>query len=212
MLPLSPETITAKNDLASAESFIVLLEANIPGQTETMRLARNNEDVVWRTFTWQRFPFEIDDISEDGGGEVPQINIRVANASRVLERYLLEYDAYLKANGLAKITVSIHVVNTADLGNTDSIVTYNLNVASWKTDAKWATFTLSFENFYVKRFPRNRILRNQCRWKFGSTQCGYTPGAGETCNKTLNACRGYNNSQRFGGFPSVGGKLSKVYV
>lgn len=211
MLPLSAQVIETKNQLATTEAFVLMLEAVIPGQTETLRVVANDEDLVWRTYTWQKFPFEIDEITDDGGGEVPEITIRVSNASRVMETYLLEYDAYLKTNGLAKIQVSLYVVNTSDLANTDPVVEFHLDVASWSADAQWATFVLAFENFYVKRFPRNRLLR-VCRWQFGSTQCGVTPGPGQTCNKTLTDCRSYSNSPRFGGFPSVGGRLSKVYT
>lgn len=212
MLPISSEVTQFKNDISSSESAILMLEIDIPNEPDPIRVCRNNEDVTWRTYLWQAFPFDIDDIKDDGSGEVPEFNIRVANASRAMEQYLQAYNLWLKENGIVPISVNLYVISTADLANTDPIVQYSLNVSKFESNAEQVTFTLSFENFYTRRFPHNMMMRNSCRWAFGSTECGYTPSVGETCNRTLTACRSYNNSTRFGAFPSVGGNLSKVFV
>jgi hypothetical protein len=74
-----------------------------------------------------------------------------------------------------------------------------------RTDARWATFTLGASNPSNIRFPRNRIMKNQCRHKFKGSdgRCGYSGGE-TSCNKTLSRCRELNNSERFGGRPGVG--------
>jgi phage-related protein len=70
-------------------------------------------------------------------------------------------------------------------------------------DEKWVSFTLGAPSPFRVRFPRNRILKDYCRWRFKSTECGYSGGE-TTCDKTLAQCRLRSNSARFGGFPGVG--------
>ena len=175
-------------------------------------ITNNNEDVIWDSITWQTFGFKLDDITENSDGSIPEIKINVNNSSRVLESYIIDYNLWLKQNYHENIKVTIYLVSSADLTNTTPIASYKFDVGKFSSDQDWVTFTLTFENFYIKRFPKNRILRNSCRWRFGSLQCGYTPTLGQTCDKTLTTCRSYNNSGRYGAFPSVGGKLTKVFL
>ena len=86
---------------------------------------------------------------------------------------------------------------------------FEFKVSSFYTNATEAVFMLTQDNVYLLRFPPNKLIR-RCRFKFGSLECGYTPIAGQVCNKTLTACRSYNNSERFGGYPSVGGGFERV--
>ena len=211
-MSLSNAVIQHKNAIASDQSIYLLLQIDIPSLVDPIYITNNNENVSWNSIDWLTFGFTIDDINEDSDGSIPEVNIKISNASRAIELYLNEYDLWLKQNTLEKITVTLFIVSSADLLNTTPIASYSFDVGKYATDANWATFTLTFENFYIKRFPKNRITRNSCRWRFGSIECGYTPGIGETCNKTLTACRSYNNSERFGAFPSVGGTLNKVYL
>lgn len=211
-MSLSSNVIQHKNSLASSDGIFVLLKAEIPSLGSPVYLANNNEDVTWNSQTWQKFGFDIDEITEDSDGSIPEVTISVANASRMMEAYIIEYDLWLKTNYHENIKATIYIVSEADLANTTPIASYKFDVGKFTTNPEWVEFTLTFENFYIKRFPKNRIMRNSCRWVFGSTQCGYSIVGSETCNKTLTACRSYNNSSRFGGFPSVGGKLSKVFL
>lgn len=211
-LTLSNVVIETKNDISTNESMILLLKLDIPSLVDPIYLSRNNENVTWNSQTWIAFPFEIDEISESATTETPEINITLANASRAIESYLIEYDQWLKNNPHQPVIATLYVINTVDILNTTPIVDYAFEVSSFNTNAETATFRLTFQNFHYKRFPKNRILRNSCRWKFGSAECGYTPTAGQTCDKTLGTCKSYNNSARFGGFPSVGGQFKKIYT
>lgn len=201
MLPLSAIVIETKNDISSNESMIVLLKLDVPSLVDPIYIARNNENITWNTVEWISFPFDIDDVNDDISGEVPEVSIKIANASRTIEQYLIEYDLWLKANSHIPVTATIYVINTADIANNTPIVSYEFEVSSFNTDAEWAYFRLTFKNFYNMRFPKNRMMRNSCRWKFGSAECGHTIVGNETCNKTLTDCKSYNNSLRYGGFP-----------
>lgn len=209
MITLSSIVIDQKNDLGSTEAFLIALQLSIPSLPEPIYLIRNNENIVWRGTTWQSFPFDIDEISETSTNEVPSVSINLANASRAMEMYVAQYDAWLKENAHQMITATIHVISMADLDNDDSIVSMSFEVSSFNSNATQMSFNLTQKNLYIKRWPPNSITR-KCHFKFGSTECGVSGGG--TCNKTLSDCRGHNNSERFGGYPSVGGKLDKVYL
>ncbi|MEW5832139.1 MAG: hypothetical protein AB1763_04815 [Campylobacterota bacterium] len=209
MIPLSSIVIDHKNDLASNEAFLIALELSIPSLESPIYLIRNNENITWRGITWQAFPFSIDEISETSTNEVPSIAITLANASRVMELYVTQYDAWLKENPHQPIVATIHIISTADLANTDSIRSMSFEISSFNSTAQAMVFNLTQKNLYVKRWPPNAITR-KCHFKFGSVECGVN-SAGKTCNKTLSDCRRHANSIRFGGYPSVGGKLEKVF-
>lgn len=211
MLPLSSTVIDQKNDLHSTDAIILLLELDIPSVIDPLRLARNNSDVSWNGHTWVAFPFDMDEINDTTTGEIPQVAIQIANASRAIEAYLIEYDTWLKLNSHRPIIATIRIVSTADLVNTTPVASFVFEVSHFKTTAATATFFLAQKNIYSLRFPPNRASR-KCRWRFGSVECGVVALPGQTCNKTLSDCRSFSNSVRFGGFPSVGGALEKVYV
>jgi len=209
MITLSSNVIDHKNDLSSTEAFLIALELSIPSLETPIYLIRNNENIVWRGITWQSFPFSIDEISETSSNEVPSVAITLANASRAMEMYVVQYDTWLKENAHQPIIGTIHVLSAADLDNTNSILTMSFEISSFNSTAQAMTFNLTQKNLYIKSFPPSKITR-KCHFKFGSTECGIVTGG--ACNKTLNDCRNHNNSFRFGGYPSAGGKLDKVYL
>lgn len=208
MIPLSSIVIDQKNDLGSTESILIALELSIPSIAEPIYLVRNNENITWRGETWQSFPFSIDEISETSTNEVPSVAITLANASRAMELHIQQYDTWLKGNAHQPIIATIHVISTADLANTDSIKSMDFEISSFSSNATAVTFNLTQKNLYMKRFPPYQITR-KCHFKFGSVECGVLTGG--TCNKTLADCERHLNSGRFGGYPSVGGKLDKVF-
>jgi phage-related protein len=210
---ISSTALAEKNKLTTDSVFIVLLKITIPGVGTPVYVAANNESVTWNSQTWQPFPFENDDMIEESKGEVPQIVVRVGNESRVMEQYLQNYDAYTKTNGFSPISCDIYVVNSKNLGSATPETQHTFDLKQAGSDARYAYFTLSANNPWNRRSPLNRILRNQCRWIFKSSECGYA-GATTTCNKTISACRamsGGSNSKRYGGYSGVGNKGVRVY-
>lgn len=211
-LPLSSAAIQEKNKLVSGHGnyWIVLIDINVPGLAEHIRVTSDNIETVWNGDTYTPFPFEIEEVSDSSSGEVPRVDIRVSNVTRVLERYIQDYDYYTKQNGYSPVELTISVVHSAHLDLTEPETEYVFHLKQPKTNAKWATFTLGANNPFSKRFPLNRLLKNRCRYKqFKNTRCGYT-GTATTCNRTLTRCRELGNSDRFGGFPGVGN--SPIFV
>lgn len=148
-------------------------------------------------YAWISFPFEIDEISDSNKNTVPQVELRVGNVSRAIQYYLDIGDGGVGSN------VTLSVVHSKHLELAAPEVEYSFKCVDCKSDAKWVHFVLGAASPYLMRFPRNRFLKNYCRWVFASEDCGYT-GAETTCDKTLTQCRLRSNSARFGGFPGVG--------
>ena len=107
-----------------------------------------------------------------------------------------------KQHGPAPIEVSIFVLNSKNLADTNPAVEHVFELIQPKSSARWVTFTLGAANPFNRRVPRNKIRRNFCRFEFKGTRCGYRGGATK-CNRSLANCRALGNSERFGGFPGV---------
>ncbi len=122
-------------------------------------------------------------------------------------------------DGMIESAVKIYVVNsknvttTLDAGvdNPNPEIELDYEVISSGSDSLWATFTIGAANPFNKRFPRNKIMRNQCRYKdFKGLLCKYAGGQ-TSCDRTLYTCRNTMlNSANFGGYPGVGSK--GIYV
>jgi phage-related protein len=205
-LLLSSIAIQEKNKLAGGAITLVCLKITIPGVAEPLRIVSDSQNLTWQGEMWGAFNFEVDEITDQSTGEIPRVDLRVANVNRVMDAYLRDYDAYTKANGYTPVEIYIYVVNKAvidDDGNAAPEVEYLFELKQPKSSSRWATFTLGAPNYFTRRYPLNRILKNHCRFRFKAVRCGYT-GAGTSCSHTLSACRALGNSTRFGGAPGVG--------
>ena len=193
-------TINDLNKLASNENLIVLLEVEIPS-SDILYLANFNSSVTFLGNVYQPFLFEMGEITTSKG-EIPQFDIKIDNTSRGINTLMIDYDLYLKINGIDgnKIFANIIVVNTADLS--DYVLKERFELVSWNMDNQWASFKLGAENPFSKQYPLRQIFADFCQWKFKSSQCGYS-GSATSCDKTLVKCRQLNNSPRFGGYPGV---------
>ncbi len=163
----------------------------------------SNVNVVATTSnTWTAFPFDLDEVGENTKGEIPRFEIRVGNASRVMQTYM-ESEGNEGGVGSA---IQLNVVNTDFLFEPDAEVELNFEVTRSSCDDMWAHFTVGAPNPYNSRYPRSRILKNFCRYDvFGplGARCQYA-GAETECDRTITRCRELNNSQHFGGAPGAG--------
>lgn len=200
---LSDITKIEKNQLNSNSVWLSMLEINIPSVAETLRIVNNNEDITWKSFTWLKFPFELDEISQSANAETSQFQIKVGNVKNIIGQYIRQYDAYVKTNGFEAITVVLYIVNSKDLANTTPVYSTNLILTTSNLNHLEVSFTVSARDLFRARTPQTRMFPNSCRFKFKSTLCGYA-GAISTCDKSLSRCRQLGNSKRYGGFPAIG--------
>lgn len=200
---LSDITKTEKNQLNSNSVWLSMLEITIPSVAETLRIVNNNEDITWKGFSWLKFPFELDEISQSANAETSQFQIKVGNVKNIIGQYIRQYDAYVKTNGFEAITVVLYIVNSKDLANTIPVYSTNLILTTSNLNHLEVSFTVSARDLFRARTPQTRMFPNSCRFKFKSTLCGYT-GAIASCDKSLSRCMQLGNSKRYGGFPAIG--------
>lgn len=200
-LSFSVAAILEKNKLSSTGVWLILLEMAL-SDGSYVRIAKNNEDITWNGYTWQRFPFKLDDLIEEGQGEQAVLRVLISNTTRVLVPYM-EAD-----KGMVGRTVSLYVVLSNNLSNTTPEIDEEFRIVKSGFNDVWATFELGAPSYFARQFPHDRFLKNWCRFKFNyphgdSPRCGWT-GTGYTeCGGTLSDCRERGNSERFGGFLGI---------
>jgi len=206
MLDISSALISEKNSLSSSYPFLILCEIQFTGYTA--RLVKNEADIEWQGNIWYAFPFDIDNMGEQGRDEVPEVRLTVSNAMRSLQGYVDTYD------GGVEVPVVLRVVHADNLIGTENDTTFlrlDYEILTCTADSKVLVFTLGSSSPWHRRIPRCRFRRNLCRWKFKSTSCGY--GGVETeCNKSFARCDELNNTARFGGFPTIGNQGIRLNV
>lgn len=200
----SLQTLQDLNSLGCDSVLLVALKIVIPS-TPIIYIVRNGEAVTFLGNEFIPFEFNIGEITA-GKGETPQLQLQIDNTSRAIERYLIEYDTYLKLNGIDGngITCELYVLNTNDLS--EAVMTEYFELVDFKANNKMATFTLGTTSLFNKQYPPRKMYANFCSFKFGGEKCLYS-GIETTCNKTLSNCRDRNNSVRFGGFVGLGSGL-----
>lgn len=192
MLTLSDVAKLEKNKLNSDGAWILLLEVQVAGLPDIIRVCRNNDDVTWNGFGWVAFPFELGDISEDTKGTIPSVELKVSNVTKALQYYLEQ------ANGGVQSKVILRVVHSKHLDLTSPELEEVFSVTKVSADAMWVTFTLGMNYPNGARRPLRRYLKNFCPFKYKQIECG-SNSSYQSCDKTLTACRERGNSTRFGG-------------
>ena len=208
--------IIEKNKLGSKDPWLLLCKIilNDGGPTE-YRLVRNPTDVYFDdgngSELYTAFPFELETQNISSKGEISELVLKVCNITRLLQPNLETL------NGAIGSTIKLVVVhfdgststptgNIADYAD----LTQTYSVLGCVSDVNWVVFSLGAPNPLRQSFPLNKYLALHCRWQFDvpgtnpSPECGYdTYGDGmskTTCDRTCEACKAHDNSDRFGGF------------
>lgn len=195
---LSAAAIIEKNKLSSDGVWLILLELNIAGLTEPIRVVRNNEDITWNGYTWVAFPFQLGEMAEDSQGQLPSLSLKISNVTGAIQQYIE------LSNGGVDSTAIIRVVHSKHLDLTTAEIEETFSVQSVTADANWINVNLGPDFTTQLRVPADRYLKDFCPFKFKGPECGYA-GTDTACNKSLDACRAKGNSVRFGGEPALAG-------
>ena len=175
---------------------MILLDIQIEGE-DTMYLVNNNEDATFEGRNYIAFAFTVDQPKESSKGEIPSIQLAVANATRTLQTYVEAYQGGVGAS------VTMRIVNAGQLAENYAELTTTFQVMACKCTAQWVTFTLGSINPLNRKFPPHQYIALHCRYKvFKGHQCGYS-GSATSCDRTIDTCRNLGNSARFGGFPGL---------
>lgn len=195
------KTLKDLNDLNSDNVLLVALDINIP-QNETIHIVKNNENIHFKGNEYIAFPFELSELNA-AKGEIPQVTLKVDNTTRIMQKYINNYDLYLKTQGssAAQITAKIYILNSLNLD--DEIFSESFELVSFKSDAMYVSFILGVPNLFNICYPPRKMYQNFCSFDFKDERCGYK-GECKHCDKTLKMCKELKNSVRFGGFLGIG--------
>lgn len=205
MKTLNAALILAKNTLASAGAWLLLVDVTLPDGATVFHLARNNEDVTFQGQLYNAFPFEFELPGESSKGELSYASLRVSNVTRILMPYM-----QAQGGGVGG-SVTLHIVHSEHLADNTAELTMNFDVMSAEDDEQWVSWRLGAPSPLRSRYPFYTYRAEYCRWvgNFKGNECGYG-GSEESCEGTLAACELYNNVGRFGGFPGLGSGSFKI--
>jgi len=173
------------------------------------RLVNYKAVVSWQSKNWYPFPVGHEAIEEDTEGNLPQLNLTIANVRRDWVRWLQV------SQGMANLLATIHLVHMAHLGTGDGLSqTFQIRGGAATDEA--ITLTLEMPNYFNIPIPKDIFARNRCRWRFKSGECGYR-GSNTHCTKALfgtDGCIYHGADERangrpvlhprnFGGFPAL---------
>lgn len=201
-MTLHSDFLKEKNKQTNKPIFLYTIY-NYDGADNNLTLAESKENIEFDSVTYTAFPIMHDNISDNSQGQTPEIKVKVANVSRLIEYYLNIYD-------LRDKKVLIRLVWSDKLDNPDVKYDAIYYINSYTANEKVVEFTLlpKVDALGIV-LPRRTYSRNYCQWRFKSTECGYSGEATE-CNKTKQQCKILDNYVRFGGFPAIPNK--KLYV
>lgn len=198
---LSIVTAVEKAQIASGNAFVVLAEIQLMNTAtqeivETIFVANNNEDLVYRGETYFAFPFELSLKQE--AGAAPEITLTAMDLKKVLLNKLQQY------GGASGSILVMRIVNTGNLTQPPEIEE-TFEVTETAANNYSISAKLGIDTALRRQFPRRRQLRDRCAWRYRGVECGYT-GALPTCDLSLggtNGCNAHNNGLKFGGFPGL---------
>lgn len=201
-MTLHNDFLKEKNKQVNKPIFLYTIY-NYDGASNDLNLAESKESIEFDGITYNAFPITHDNVSDNAQGQTPEIKVRVANVSRLIEYYLNIYDLRDK-----KVLIRLVWADKLDNPDIKFDVVYYIN--NYTANEKAVEFTLlpKVDALGIV-LPKRTYSRNYCQWRFKSDECGYS-GEFTECNKTKQKCKELNNYVRFGGFPAIPSK--KLYV
>ncbi len=208
MIDLPPVLVIELLKIKSIHPWVFLVDFTLPDASQTFYYAANNENVVFGGNTYLKGWFQLELPTTSSKGKVTTWKLRIPNVRWALEPYLWQYD------GLKGSPVKIRIVNLGYLSANHSELEVDLEVQQGGSDARVAEFVLGGPNFLTKMFPFMVYTADWCPWVviggFKGEEClgsgdpnypwqnaNYT--AATSCDGTLNTCRYFGNSRRYGG-------------
>lgn len=209
MRAIDSDLVGEKNKLHQPSPWIWLLEVSV-SDTESARIANYQQNVTWNGDTYYSFPFSIGEIQQSAEGQLPTLNISVANVSREVQEILDAND------GLARQKVWLRLVHADHLANADAVLEDRFTILQATANVNAVTFQLGRVDLFDLEVPRRRYSRDYCQHVYKGTVCGYQ-GDLPSCDHTLDGANGcerhgvdeFNRGlekkhpRRFGGAPAI---------
>lgn len=179
----------------SGGAWLWLIEVIVPGY-DTVRLARNTEDVFYGTHNFPKSSFAVNKQVLSGDGTIPRLALRIAQD----ETHNLE--AIMNAtkgmgNGSVKIIRTCEKFSDTPVQDFEAI--YGILTAG--SDSEWIALSLGIPNPLTQKIPRDLYSSSICPLAtpslFKGVKCRYT-GEDTTCTGLFEDCRTKGNAQHWG--------------
>lgn len=199
--PLSVASVIDKNKITSDVVWAILLtievvDPNTRGIVDVVRIARNNEAIVFDGEVYQPANFEIS--VDQRQNQAASVSLAVQDQSRYIHQRLEEMAGGVFSNVLMK------VINTSLL-NKPPEIEERFEVTSSNVKQFVVTFQLGAENPLGIQFPKHTQRQDRCAWRYRGYGCGYA-GAMPTCSYTKEGpvgCKAHGNFANFRGLSGL---------
>lgn len=203
------ETLQRRNTQPWIWLYEITLELNTVA-TSVVRLTSHTVPITFATKTYSPYWIGHDVIRADSKGNQPFLNLAFANVGREFARVV---DTAKGGNGNPVTITLVHQAHLAD-SNAKWDATFEIRQAL--VEDKQIVLRLELPSFARVPIPKDQFIRDRCRWRYKSAECGYI-GSGTECTKRLvgpNGCEFWGADERannrpilhpinFGGFPSL---------
>ena len=185
--------------LHSAASWVELWEVRVDA-TRGYFYCAHPTSITFNGVTYSPFVVERGDEEEESNGNIPELQMTVANIDRAIQ-------AEIEAGNLRGKVVIKRLVNTAILGTATNKKEYRYTILSADCTDIGAVFRLGPANPVNREFPSRRYNRNRCDLEYGGSLCGYLTtrsGALATCDRTYlasNGCKVHGDDEVAAGMP-----------
>ncbi len=130
-------------------------------------LYNNGDGTALVPIEYTGFPFQLGITEQVSKGQIPTVDLRVSNITRLLEAKLQEL------NGAIGSTVKITVINSNFLSEDYTEMEQTFDVLTCSTDNNWVIFTVGAPSPLRQMFPIDKYQALHCRWQFESVECSY---------------------------------------
>lgn len=193
--PLSVASVVDKNKITSGAVWVVLLaldvvDPNTREVVETLRIARNNEEVIFGGHVYAPANFEIN--LDQRQGQAPTCSITAHDEMRFIQQRM----EAMAGGVFSRVTMTI--VNTERLDKEPEI-SVPFEITSSSTKDYIVTFDLGAENPLRIQFPKHTQRQDRCAWRYKGYGCGYV-GSHPKCDYTRdgpNGCAAHSNTDNF---------------
>ena len=169
MKTLVPALVAEKNTLSTTSAWLILLQVSLPDGT-TLYLVPNPSVITFDGQAYTPFACTIDSVKTDSKGGLADVMVAVSNVDRTMS-------AYVETQELRGAPVRVLIVNSLNLADPSALAAdEEYQIGEIVITQDWVTFRLGHQRFLQQRFPNGRFLRDNCRWIYKTTECGFIDG------------------------------------
>jgi phage-related protein len=173
-IDLNTNQIIDQNKLITDNIELLLIEF-IYKNADSVRVCLNNAEITWNSKTWMPAIFSLTGMNETKDAEIPKVKLNFFDLNKVIIPVIEDTD------GLPDTKINIYVIDSKYLDNTTPKIHEQafINSVSFNENGL-VTIEIGTENLSLMRVPKNRYLKNHCRFKFKEFIVKFQNGSADT--------------------------------